>query len=89
MDIETKICSAFSPKEKLSQKESSTNTVLMHSKDVCNKVQQIYKVAHNLQKYAPLWLNPSFCIGKQSIWHLNSISILGDLFKDGQFKTFD
>ena len=93
MDIEKELCLPFSIKEILSQRSDIKNPVLVHSREVWAKVHQMYKVSHYVQPYASLWSNPAIHIGKVSVywkqWHLKGICTIGDLYKNGQFMSYE
>lgn len=76
------ICSPFSPKEKLSQCNNTTNPILIHSKKIWANVHQMYRVPHLVQPFASLWFNPAIHVGKVSVfwkqWHSRGISTIGD-----------
>ncbi len=93
MDIENELCSPFSPKEKLSQRNDTTNPILVHSKEIWAKVHQMYRLSHYVQPYASLWSNPAIHVGKGPVywkqWHSRDICTIGDLYKNGQFMSYE
>lgn len=53
----------------------------------------MYKVSQYVQTYASLWFNPAIHIGETSVywkqWSSNGICIIGDLYKNGQFMSYE
>lgn len=93
ISIETDVCSTFHPRHKLSQKTDTTNPVLIHSSEVWSKVHRMLKLPHQVQTYASLWNNPAIYIDKGPLfwgqWHSRGIHTIGDLYKDGQFMSYE
>lgn len=80
MATESDLCSPFSPKKKLSQKESLANQILMHSKDVWNKIKDINYMKYLLMyRSTPLVAN-SIYVGKK-ICILEKIEFIIKQFK--------
>lgn len=57
------------------------------------EVHKICQISQYTQKYAPIWQNPKFKIGRQSIywaqWVKKGIKIIDNLFENGNFLSYN
>ena len=93
VSIESKMCSPFTPVDRLSQSQHGPmNPILSHSKEVWTRIHKMLKIPHLRQPYLSIWHNPTIVIGKTPIyckkWHLSGICQIDDLYQNGVFMSY-